>query len=151
MTTIGDIFDLPERVHQGDFVRQSSGTMPSARAVHPEARTHSIESVMGQFEARPDYFVRVEGDSLDKAGFSSGDIVAVRRQPEARDGDIVVARIGEEATLKRFQRIDENRIELQPVSSNPGHTAITIDSGTVDAEIVGIVLGAIVGTPRGAR
>lgn len=129
----------------------AAGTPTTVEECQNLPRLSDVDSVMGQFEARPDYFVRIEGDTLDKAGFSSGDIVAVRRQPEARDGDIVVARIGEEATLKRFRRIDENRIELQPVSSNPGHSAITFDPGTVDAEIVGIVVGAIVGTPRGAH
>ena len=90
----------------------------------------------------------MEGDSLDRIGFASGDIVAVRRQPEARDGDIVVARIGEEATLKRFQRIDERTVELQPVSTNPEHEPIRIGPTTVDVEIAGIVVGAIVGTRR---
>ena len=88
-----------------------------------------------------------------KAGFASGDIVAVRRQPEARDGDIVLARIGEEVTLKRFERferIDAKIVELQPVSTNPKHEPIRIGPTTEDAEIVGIVVGAIVGTRRGA-
>ena len=85
---------------------------------------------------------------MDKVGFASGDIVAVRRQPEARDGDIVVARIGEEVTLKRFQRIDADTVELQPVSTNPEHKPIKIGPTTADTEIVGIVVGAIVGTRR---
>ena len=108
-------------------------------------RLHDLESVLSQFESRPDYLVRVEGDSLDKIGFHSGDIVAVRRQPEARNGDIVLARIEGEVTLKRYERIDANTIELQPVSSNPVHEAITIGPTTEDAEIVGLVVGAIVG------
>ena len=87
----------------------------------------------------------------DKAGFASGDIVAVRKQPEANDGDIVLARIGEEVTLKRFQRIDAEHVELQPVSRNPEHEPIEIGPTTEDAEIVGIVVGAIVGTRRAAE
>ena len=111
-------------------------------------RLNDLESVLAQFESRPDYFVRVEGDSLDSAGFANGDIVAVRKQPEAREGDIVLARIGEEVTLKRFQRIDDEHVELQPVSTNPEHEPIPIGPSTEDAEIVGIVVGAIVGTRR---
>ena len=112
------------------------------------ARLNDLESVLAQFQSRPDFFVRVEGDSLDQAGFASGDIVAVRKQPEASDGDIVLARIGAEVTLKRFERIDAEHVELQPVSTNPDHQAIEIGPGTDDAEIVGIVVGAIVGTRR---
>ena len=105
--------------------------------------------MLAQFESRPDYFVRVDDDSLDKAGFASGDIVAVRWQPEANDGDIVLARIGQEVTLKRFARIDADTVELQPVSTNPEHEPIPIGPTTHDTEIVGIVVGAIVGTRRG--
>lgn len=112
-------------------------------------RVHDLDSVTRQFEAAPDYFLRVTGDSLDKVGFHSGDIVAVRRQPEARNGDIVVARIGQEVTLKRYERVNAHRVELQPVSSNPEHEAIPIGPTPDDAEIVGIVVGAIVGTRRG--
>ena len=114
-------------------------------------RLSDLESVLDQFESRPDFFVRVEGDSLDKAGFASGDIVAVRKQPEANDGDIVLARIGPEVTLKRFQRIDAKHVELQPVSTNPEHEPIPIGPSTEDAEIVGIVVGAIVGRRRNAE
>ena len=114
-------------------------------------RLNDLESVLAQFESRPDYFVRVESDSLDKAGFASGDILAVRKQPEANDGDIVVARVGPEVTLKRFARIDEERMELQPVSTNPEHEPIPIGPTTHDTEIVGIVVGAIVGTRRTAE
>ena len=111
-------------------------------------RLNDLESVLAQFESRPDYFVRVEGDSLDKAGFASGDIVAVRRQPEANDGDVVLARIGQEVTLKRFARMDAEHVELQPVSTNPEHKPIEIEPTSEDVEIVGIVVGAIVGTRR---
>lgn len=111
-------------------------------------RLHDCESLSREFEARPDFLVRVEGDSLDKVGFAGGDIVAVRRQPEARDGDVVLVRIGPDVTLKRLRCVDAQRVELQPVSANPEHKPIEIGPATVDAEIVGIVVGAIVGTRR---
>ena len=111
-------------------------------------RLHDFDSFVERFEARPDYFVRVRGDSLDRAGFRTGDIVAVRRQPEAKDGDLVVARIGQEIALKRFRRIDDACVELQPESSNPKHRSIPIDAQTEDVEIVGVIVGAVVGVPR---
>ena len=114
-------------------------------------RLNDLESVLAQFDSRPDYLVRVEGDSLDKIGFASGDIVAVRKQPEANDGDVVLARIGQDVTLKRFQRVkrvDAVHVELQPVSTNPVHEPIEIGPTSVDVEIVGVVVGAIVGARR---
>lgn len=113
------------------------------------ARLHDFDSLTERFEARPDWFVRVEGDSLDKVGFRSGDVLAVRRNPDPKDGDIVVARIGEEVVVKRFCRKDEATIELQPESHNPEHKPIRVTPDTVGFEVVGTVVGAVVGTRRG--
>ena len=112
------------------------------------ARLHDFESLAARFEARPDWFVRVVGTSLSKVGFRSGDILAVRRNPDPQDGDIVVARIGEEVVVKRFCRKGPDTIELQPESHNPEHKAIRISPATVGFEVVGTVVGAIVGTRR---
>ena len=109
-------------------------------------RVNDLESVVGQFDSRPDFFVRIEGDTLDQTGFGSGDIVAVRKHLEARDGDIVLARVGGEVKLKRYQRTGSH--VLQPVSTTD-HEAIEVGPGADDAEIVGVVVGAIVGTRRG--
>ena len=111
-------------------------------------RLNDFDSFSNQFESRPDYFVRVQGDSMDKVGFKTGDVVAVRRHPVPQDGDVVVARIGDEITLKRYRRTGKCTIELQPESNNPEHNAIVIDPLTEDFEIVGIVVGAIIGTRR---
>ena len=111
-------------------------------------RLHDFDSFVERFESRPDYFVRVRGDSLDRAGFRTGDIVAVRRQPEANDGDLVVARIGQKIALKRLRRINDKCIKLEPESTNPTHRSIRIDAQTEDVEIVGVVVGAVVGAKR---
>jgi repressor LexA len=68
-----------------------------------------------------DFLLRVQGDSMVEAGILDGDVVVVRRQDEARDGEIVVALVGEdetadEATVKTFHR-DGGRIRLQPENS----------------------------------
>ena len=112
------------------------------------ARLTDFDSFAAHFEARPDWFVRVEGDSLDKVGFRSGDVLAVKRNPEPRDGDIVVARIGDEVVVKRFCRTDPETIELQPESHNPEHKPISVTPNTIGFEIVGTVVGAVVGTRR---
>ena len=114
-------------------------------------RLNDFESLSREFDARPDFFVRVEGDSFADAGFASGDIVAVRSQPEARDGDVVLARLGRKVALRRFQRIDAATVRLHPVNPSPEHEPVEIGPTTEDAEIVGIVVGAIVGTRGRSR
>lgn len=68
-----------------------------------------------------DFLLRVSGDSMIDAGILDGDVVVVRKQDDARDGDVVVALVGEdesadEATVKTFHR-DHGRIRLQPENS----------------------------------
>ncbi|MGZ4439671.1 MAG: transcriptional repressor LexA, partial [Gaiellaceae bacterium] len=68
--------------------------------------------------AKGDFLLRVRGESMIEAGILDGDIVVVRRQPDARNGEIVVALAGDdeavdEATVKTFYR-DGDRIRLQP-------------------------------------
>ena len=103
-----------------------------ARRLHPQA----------------DFYVVVRGDSMSSVGYQTGDIIAIKRTPNATDGDIVMARIGTEITLKCFRRPTENRVELRPCSKNPEHCAIVIDEQTEDWEIVGVVVGAMIGPPR---
>jgi repressor LexA len=69
-----------------------------------------------------DFLLRVTGDSMIEAGILDGDVVVVRRQDEARDGDVVVALVGDdetadEATVKTFHRDPGGRIRLQPENS----------------------------------
>lgn len=122
---------------------------PIVACDQPEpTRLHDFDSFAAHFDAPPDWFVRVEGGSLDKIGFHSGDVLAVKRNPDPRNGDIVIARIGGEVVVKRFRRTGPETIELQPESHNPEHKPIRITPDTVDFEIVGTVVGAIVGTKR---
>lgn len=87
----------------------------------------------------PDSFVlRVQGDSMIEAQICSGDLVVVRPQTFAENGEIVVALIGGEATLKRFYR-EEGRIRLQP--ENRTMAPIYIDSSGGEVAIVGKVTG----------
>jgi repressor LexA len=60
-----------------------------------------------------EYILRVRGDSMKNAGILDGDFVVVQRQDTATNGDIVVALVGEEATVKRYFR-EEDHIRLQP-------------------------------------
>ena len=81
-----------------------------------------------------EFVLRVKGDSMKDAGILEGDFVIVRRQETAGDGDIVVALVGEEATVKRFFR-EKDHIRLQP--ENDAMEPIR----TPDAQILGRVVG----------
>ena len=76
-------------------------------------------------------------DSMMEEGILDGDIVIVRKQSTANEGDIVVALVDEEATVKRFFK-ERNRIRLQP--AHPTMRPIYVDS-TQDARIQGVVVG----------
>ena len=67
--------------------------------------------------AEGEYVLRVAGESMRDAGILEGDFVVVRPQETAQDGDIVVALVGEEATIKRFFR-EPDHIRLQPENSD---------------------------------
>jgi len=81
-----------------------------------------------------DYILKVRGDSMKDAGILEGDFVVVRPAGEAKNGEIVVALIGDEATVKRFYR-ERNAIRLQP--ENKAHKPIR----TKDAKLLGKVVG----------
>jgi repressor LexA len=70
------------------------------------------------------FALRVHGDSMTGAGILDGDLVIAAQQQDAQDGDVVVALIDDEATVKRFRRRPDGGVELRP--ENPEHKPITI-------------------------
>jgi repressor LexA len=81
------------------------------------------------------FMLRVKGDSMVEAGLFDGDLAVVRQQKTANDGDIVVALLDDEATVKRFYR-DNGKVRLQP--ANPAMEPIITDQ----AQIIGkVILG----------
>jgi repressor LexA len=91
------------------------------------------------FSGRPDFLLAVRGESMRDAGVLDGDLVAVRRAHEPRNGEMVVARIDDEATVKTFERRGE-RIRLLP--ANPAFAPIVADP-RVPLVIEGVVVGVI--------
>ena len=98
-----------------------------------------------QFRPRPDYFLTVAGDSMNRTGLLAGDIVAIHKTPAAKNGQVVVARFGDEVTLKRFVRVDDRYVELRPESTNPEHKTMKLDLAKHIVEIDGIAVGALIG------
>lgn len=100
-------------------------------------QSYSIESSM--FRHKPDYLLKVKGMSMRDAGIMDGDLLAVQSASEARNGQIVVARLGEEVTVKRYRRT-QNLIELLP--ENPDFKIIVVDPNEPFA-IEGLAVGLI--------
>src|SRR5919206_4682817 len=82
-----------------------------------------------------EYILRVRGDSMKDAGILDGDFVVVQRQDTATNGDIVVALVGEEATVKRFFR-ESDHIRLQP--ENASMEPIRTREAAVLGKVVGV-------------
>ena len=107
--------------------------------------------VAQQFSPRPDYFLTVRGTSMNRLGMHDGDLVAVRAVPEARDREIVIARFGDEATIKRFRPVhgvdgvSERHVELHPESHDPQHKVMHIDLAKHILHIDGVVVGHLRG------
>jgi len=92
------------------------------------------------FSPRPHYLLRVEGDSMRDAGILDGDLLAVHRTPEARNGQIVVARLDDEVTVKRFKRT-RHTVSLLP--ENQAFQPILVDLRHQDLVIEGLGVGVI--------
>ncbi len=83
-----------------------------------------------------EYVLRIRGDSMQNAGILEGDFVVVRPQETATDGEIVVALVGEEATVKRFFR-EEDHVRLQP--ENEAYEPIRSREARVLGRVVGVL------------
>ena len=94
------------------------------------------------FKPSVDFFLTVTGDSMINAGISDGDLLAVHNTFEAKNGDIVVARIEDEVTVKRFRKCDDDHeVELHP--ENCKYQPIFIDLRSTAFHIEGLSVGII--------
>src|SRR5262245_21460097 len=92
------------------------------------------------FTPRADYLLRVRGMSMRDAGILEGDLLAVHRTQEARTGQVVVARLADEVTVKRFRRRG-HAVQLLP--ENPDFEPIEVDLRNESLVIEGIAVGVI--------
>jgi repressor LexA len=92
------------------------------------------------FSRKPHYLLRVEGMSMQDAGILDGDLLAVHRTPEARNGQIVVARVDDEVTVKRFRR---RGFLVQLVPENIDFVPIEVDLRRQELAIEGLGVGVI--------
>ena len=100
-------------------------------------QTYCVEGSL--FQHKPDYLLKVRGMSMRDAGIMDGDLLAVQTTREARNGQIIVARLGDDVTVKRLRRTTAG-IELLP--ENPDYPVITVQPGE-PFEIEGLAVGLI--------
>ena len=100
-------------------------------------QSYFVESSL--FQHRPDYLLKVRGMSMRDAGIMDGDLLAVQATKDAKNGQIIVARLGDEVTVKRFRR-NRHLIELHP--ENPDYQTIIVEPGE-PFEVEGLAVGLI--------
>jgi repressor LexA len=101
-------------------------------------QSYVVEATM--FARRPDYLLKVRGMSMRDAGILDGDLLAVQKAGDAKNGQIVVARLGDDVTVKRLRRTSK-AIELIP--ENPDFQTILVPLDAEDFELEGIAVGLI--------
>ncbi|HLY97204.1 MAG: transcriptional repressor LexA [Sideroxydans sp.] len=99
---------------------------------------YQIDSTL--FSPRADYLLKVQGMSMKDAGILDGDLLAVHRSSEVRAGQVVVARLDDEVTVKRFRKRG-NIVQLLP--ENPDFEPIVVDLRSQELVIEGIGVGVI--------
>ena len=98
--------------------------------------SYSVDPSM--FSARPDYLLKVRGESMRDAGIMDGDLLAVTKVDSAKNGQIVVARIGNDVTVKRYRKTG-TLVELLP--ENPDFKIIKIDPEADEFALEGLAVG----------
>ena len=94
------------------------------------------------FKPQADYFLRVQGDSMIEVGIHDGDLLAVHSTPVASNGDIVVARIEDEVTVKRLRKTRDKR-HLQLLPENAEYQPIEVDLAEQDFAVEGLSVGIL--------
>jgi repressor LexA len=112
---------------------------PILATEHIEER---VELPAGFFQPRADFLLRVHGDSMKDVGILDGDLLAVHKTPEAANGQIVVARVEDEVTVKRFQRT-RTRSKVLLLPENEDYEPIEVDLKEQPFQIEGLSVGVI--------
>ena len=131
---------------RGIRLKEASG-LPLVGRVAAGSPILAIENMLGRypvdpnlFNPRADYLLQVSGLSMRDEGILDGDWIVVHRTSEARNGQIVVARIGDEVTVKRF-KVRGHKAELIP--ANPAFQTLHLDLNRDRLEIEGVAVGVI--------
>ena len=100
-----------------------------------------LEVPSNMFSERADFFLKVKGESMRDVGINEEDLIAVKKSKECKNGDIVVARINNEVTVKTFRTSGEGDVTLEPQNKN--FKPIKINLAKEDFYLEGICVGVI--------
>jgi len=140
-------FQFVKDVADNDNVRAQTVDVPLVGVVACGAPILAEENIQAKIPvstklARPPhryFLLKAKGDSMDQKGINDGDLVLVRQQPTAQNGDTVVALIDEDATVKEYHAAGET-VVLKPRSKNKEHKPIVL---TKDFQVQGVVVTTV--------
>lgn len=119
------------------------GRVAAGSPILSEEHIEKSSMVTGSmFDPKADYLLRVQGESMTDIGIFDGDLIAVHKTHEVRDNQIVVARLEEEVTVKRFKHDHANR-EIHLIPENSEYRTIKVDERSPDLRIEGVSVGLI--------
>ena len=119
------------------------GRVAAGNPILAEAHIEDYCDMPGSiFSPSADYFLRVKGDSMINAGIFDDDLLAVHRTTNVRNGQIVVARIGDEVTVKRFQQ-QKSKFHISLIAENPDYAPIDVDLREQEFAIEGLSVGVL--------
>ena len=102
---------------------------------------NKLEVPPSMFKQKVDFFLRVKGESMKDVGINEEDLIAVKKSKECKNGDIVVARINDEVTVKTFTTNGESEVILK--AENKNFNSIKVNASEEDFFIEGICVGVI--------
>ena len=102
---------------------------------------NKLEVPPSMFKQKVDFFLRVKGESMKDVGINEEDLIAVKKFKECKNGDIVVARINDEVTVKTFTTNGEGEVILK--AENKNFNSIKVNASEEDFFIEGICVGVI--------
>ena len=111
----------------------------------PTLATENVEKVFncpkGFFGSNFDYFLRVRGLSMKDAGIMEDDLIAVKKTQDIKNGDIVIARIDDEVTVKYFHRHSPSMVHLQPANEDFNNIEVNLEETElfIEGKSVGLV------------
>ena len=120
--------------------RSSGASLPAVRSWPKSISKRAIRSIRSYSSPQPHYLLKVQGMSMKNAGILDGDLVAVHRTPEVRNRQIVVARLENEVTVKRYRQ-EGTIVWLLP--ENTDFEPIRVDLKEQPMIIEGVVVGVL--------